>query len=66
MGRIGTRDFIRTPETMGTSTFYNLSPYGAWTINFPQIISGNLNKLVYIDDIYFDLIVTVRTDPTIS
>jgi hypothetical protein len=64
MGRLGTRNFIRTPETGGTSIFYNISPFGDWTIQLPQIAqpSGDakLNELVYIADIYVDLVVTVR------
>ena len=64
MGRLGTRNFIRTPEMGGTSIFYNISPFGNWTISLPQITDpqpgSKLTDLVRINDVYLDLIVTVR------
>lgn len=64
MGRLGTRNFIRTPEVGGTSIFYNISPFGNWTITLPQVIDpppgSKLTDLVKINDVYIDLIITVR------
>jgi hypothetical protein len=63
IGRIGTRDFARPAETAGTTILYNVSPFGRWALNLPQITNGNLNEMVFIDDIYMDMIVAVRNDP---
>jgi len=63
VGKIGTKGFIRPPETAGSNVFYNVSPFGRWTITFPQIVHGNLNDLFYVDDVYVDLLVAVRNDP---
>ena len=59
LNRISTRGFIRQPEISGTSIYENISPFGEWKIDFPQIKNESLNKLILINDFTMDLYVTV-------
>lgn len=58
--RLATRNFIRTPEVGGTSLYANLSPFGEWSVELPQIKTNDITKLFKIEDITMDMYVTVH------
>ena len=58
--RIASRNFIRQPDIVGTSILNNLSPYGIWNINLPQVNANDLLTKIQIEDIYLDLHITAR------
>jgi len=60
LNRLGTRDFIRSPEVGGTSLYANLSPIGNWQIELPQIKTSQIDKLFKINDVILDLYITVN------
>jgi hypothetical protein len=60
MNRLATRSFIRPPEVAGTSLYANLSPFGDWAVELPQIKSNNINSLLKINDVILDIYITTN------
>lgn len=54
IGRILPRQAQRDPDVVGTSSLYNASPLGMWTLNF-STASRQGRSLTRLDDIYLDL-----------
>lgn len=59
-GRIGIRQSHRAPDLIGGSTFYNLSPFGQWTVTLSQM-STEGSKTSALNDVLLDLYLAART-----